>query len=80
VQQFSIDMAEPDPQTILPALRVKFGLSDIQLAEWFGVTRMTVYRWENGLRKTPLLYLWVAQGLLSARDPRPILRLLGPKP
>ena len=72
VPNFALDCA---PWSVLPmvtlrpeelkAFRKRLGLTQTGLAKALGVQRVTVARWESGLRKTPSLLPLALKGLSS---------------
>ncbi len=59
-------------------VRERLGWSQPDLAAWFGVTKVTILRWEQGQQAPPELHARVAQLILDAPDPTTLLTLLGP--
>ncbi len=49
----------------LRAAREKLGLTQAELAKALGVQRVTVARWETGLRKIPAMMVLALKGLRS---------------
>jgi DNA-binding transcriptional regulator YiaG len=60
-------------------LRARLAWSQAQLAAWYGVSTLTLNRWENGAQEPPALHERVARLITSVADPTPLLRLLGPQ-
>lgn len=65
--------------TAIAQLRSKLGWTQVQLAAWYGVTELTLMRWEHGATTPTALALRVARLLMDANDPTPLLRFLGPE-
>ncbi len=65
-------------RTVLPALRRELGLTQVQLARWFGVTEGTIIRWEGGQMQAPQLHMRIADLIRRADDPSALMELLAP--
>lgn len=71
--------APPRAPAAFAQLRARLGWTQTQLGAWFGVTELTMNRWEGGHTAPPALTLRIAVLIASVDDPHSLLRMLGPR-
>ncbi len=76
--EFVLAPADTGP-SVFEQLRARLNWTQTDLAAWFGVTKLTIGRWERGQQEPPALHARVALMILGVADPRALLRMLGPK-
>ncbi len=65
--------------SVIALLRTHIGWTQVQLAYWFGVSELTLSRWENGYQTPPELHARVARLILNAKNPATLIKQLGPE-